>query len=150
MAIVKGDERRKNVTESLAAIDHEIRPVLKRKKYVIIKVNNVSTVNQLAATHADAIFGILDYLLPRVKVPIMIAESSAGDTMTGLRATSSTPRSRSAAAPQGQPGRPERPRPSTSVIPLIDFDLHVQPVRLAARLLDPDAFIISRGHSEDA
>ena len=27
-------------------------------------------------------------------------------------------------------------------IPLIDFDLHVTPVRLAARLLDPDAFVI--------
>ena len=27
-------------------------------------------------------------------------------------------------------------------IPLIDFDLHVRPVRLAARLLDPDAFVI--------
>jgi uncharacterized protein (DUF362 family) len=28
-------------------------------------------------------------------------------------------------------------------IPLIDFDLHIQPVRLAARLVDPDAFVIS-------
>src|SRR5689334_13336012 len=59
VAIVKGEVRRKNVTESLAAIDRQILPALKRKKYVVIKVNNVSTVNQLAATHADAIFGIL-------------------------------------------------------------------------------------------
>ena len=29
------------------------------------------------------------------------------------------------------------------MLPLIDFDMHVVPVRLAARLLDPDAFIIS-------
>ena len=85
VAIVKGDVRRKIVRDALAAIDHQIRPVMKRKKYVIIKVNNVSTMNQLAATHADAIFGILDYLLPQVKVPVMIVESSAGDTMTGLR-----------------------------------------------------------------
>ena len=27
-------------------------------------------------------------------------------------------------------------------MPLIDFDMHPAPVRLAARLLDPDAFII--------
>ena len=27
--------------------------------------------------------------------------------------------------------------------PLIDFDLHVTPVRLAARLLDPEALVIS-------
>jgi uncharacterized protein (DUF362 family) len=31
------------------------------------------------------------------------------------------------------------------VIPLIDYDLHVQPVRLAARLLDPDAYIFCAG-----
>src|SRR5437762_3585136 len=52
VAIVNGDQRRKNITEALAAIDHQIRPLMKRKKYVVIKVNNVSTVNQLAATHA--------------------------------------------------------------------------------------------------
>jgi uncharacterized protein (DUF362 family) len=28
-------------------------------------------------------------------------------------------------------------------LPLIDFDIHVVPVRLAARLVDPDAFVVS-------
>ena len=53
VAIVKGDVRRQIVRDALNAIDHQIRPVIQRKKYVIIKVNNVSTTNQLAATHAD-------------------------------------------------------------------------------------------------
>jgi uncharacterized protein (DUF362 family) len=144
VAIVKGDVRRKIVAESLAAIDHEIRPVLKRKKYVIIKVNNVSTVNQLAATHADAIFGILDYLLPRVKMPIMIVESSAGDTMTGFD-NFKYPEIVKTTSARKVSLLDLNTEAKYQVIPLIDFDLHVQPVRLAARLLDPDAFIISSG-----
>ena len=60
-------------------------PLIAGKKYVVVKVNNVSTTNQLAATHADAICGILDYLQPRFKLPVTIAESSAGDTMEGFR-----------------------------------------------------------------
>ena len=144
VAIVKGVERRKIVCESLAAIDHQIQPVLKRKKYVIVKVNNVSTVNQLAATHADAIFGILDYLLPRVKMPVMIVESSAGDTMTGFDNFKYT---QIAAATRARKVSllDLNTEAKFEVIPLIDFDLHIQPVRLAARLLDPDAFIISSG-----
>ena len=85
VAIVKGDVRRKIVPDALNAIDHQIRPVIQRKKYVIIKVNNVSTTNQLAATHADTIWGILDYLQPKYKLPVSIVESSAGDTMTGFQ-----------------------------------------------------------------
>src|ERR1022692_1695422 len=62
VAIVKGEVRRKMVADALNAIDQQIRPVIQRKKYVVIKVNNVSTERQLAATHADTIWGILDYL----------------------------------------------------------------------------------------
>src|ERR1035441_9551765 len=68
VAIVKGEVRRKMVADALNAIDHQIRPVIQRKKYAIIKVNNVSTANQLAATHADTIWGILDYLQPKYKI----------------------------------------------------------------------------------
>src|SRR5438270_4693963 len=84
VALVKGDSRRKNITDALTAIDEQIRPVLRTKKYVAIKVNNVSVTNQLAASHADAIHGILDYLEPRFKGPVKVVESSAGDTMTGF------------------------------------------------------------------
>ncbi len=62
VSLVKGDDRRKNVTQALLAVDREIGPALQRKKYVAIKVNNVTVNNQLAATHVDAIRGILDYL----------------------------------------------------------------------------------------
>src|ERR1019366_3466413 len=84
VSLIKGDDRRKNVHDALEAIDDQIRPVLRHKKYVVIKPNNVSTVNPLAATNADALHGILDYLAPRFKGPVVIAESSAGDSLEGF------------------------------------------------------------------
>jgi len=144
VAIVKGEQRRQIVRDALAAIDHQIRPALEQKKYVVIKVNNVSTANQLAASNADTLRGILDYLQPRVKMPVVIAESSAGDTMQGFRNFGYTKvvdenRGRNVSLVD------LNAEAKYETIPLIDYDLHLQPVRLAARLLDPDAFIISSG-----
>ena len=143
VAIVKGEVRRKMVADALNAIDQQIRPVIQRKKYVVIKVNNVSTERQLAATHADTIWGILDYLQPKYKLPVSIVESSAGDTMTGFRNFGYAKLAADSAAKNvtlvdlNEEGKYQ-------VIPLIDYDLHLQPVRLAARLLDPDAYVIDR------
>ena len=141
VSLLKCEDRRKHICEALTAIDDQIRPVLKRKKSVVIKPNNVSTQNQLAATHADTLRGILDYLAPRFKGPVFIAESSAGDTMTGFENFKYT-----------QVAAEHRAQKVTlvdlntearyKVIDLIDFDLHAIPVRLAARLMDPDAFVI--------
>ena len=75
VSLIRGEDRRKTIYEALKAIDDQIVPELKRKKYVVIKPNNVSTVNQLAATHADALRGTLDYLSSRFKGPVIIAES---------------------------------------------------------------------------
>ena len=141
VALIHGDNRRQNAHDALLAIDDLIRPRLQSKKYVVIKPNNVSTVNPLAATNADALRGILDYLAPRFKGPVIIAESSAGETMEGFenfgytRLPSEFRSSRISLVDLNQEARYE-------TIPLIDFDLHVVPVRLAARMLDPDAFVI--------
>ena len=144
VSLVKGEQRRKLIHDALEAIDDQIRPLLKRKKYVVIKPNNVSTVNQLAATHADTLRGILDYLAPRFKGPVVIAESSAGDTMEGFHnfkypEVAAEFRSLKVSLVD------LNDEAKYQVIPLLTPDLHVQPVRLAARLLDPDAFIISAG-----
>jgi uncharacterized protein (DUF362 family) len=141
VSLVKGDSRRKNVTASLVAIDQQIQPVLKRKKYVVIKPNNVSTTNQLAATHADTIMGILDYLAPRFKGKVVIAESSAGDTMTGFK-NFKYDQVKSPRLGQKVELVDFNAEKLNKVIHLIDFDLHTIPVRLAARLFDPDAFVI--------
>jgi uncharacterized protein (DUF362 family) len=142
VSIVQGENRRKMIYESLLAMDDRIRPKLKHKKSVVIKPNNVSNTIQLAATHADVFRGILDYLEPRFKGPVYIAESSAGNTMDGFenfKYTTVAAEHKSqkvSLVDLNEEGK-------YIVLPLIDFDLHVVPVRLAARLFDPDAFIIS-------
>jgi uncharacterized protein (DUF362 family) len=138
VSLVHGEDRRKNVYESLLAIDEQIRPKLKRKKYVLIKPNNVTTTNQLGASHADALRGILDYLAPRFNGPVIIAESSAGNTMQGFdnfKYPALTKEYKKVSLLDFN----EEAR--YVLLPLIDFDIHVAPVRLAARLVDPDAFV---------
>ncbi len=144
VALMHGEDRRKNIYESLKAIDAQILPELKRRKYVVIKPNNVSTVNQLASTHADALRGILDYVTERFKGPVVIAESSAGDTMQGFE------RFRYNALPGEYKSRKIElidlnKEAKYELVSVLDADLHPTPVRLAARLLDPDAFVISAG-----
>ena len=142
VAVTNGASRRQNVCDALVAIEDQILPVLKTKKHVVIKPNIVSTSNQLASTHADALHGILDFLGPRFKGPVVIAESSAGYTTEGFDHF-------------GYAGIAAEHKPlDISLVDLneegkyqthaiMDGDLHLVPVRLAARLLDPEAFVIS-------
>jgi len=141
VSLIRGDDRRKNAHDALEAIDDQIRPVLRHKKYVVIKPNNVSTVNPLAATNADTLHGILDYLAPRFKGPVMIAEASAGETMEGFE---NFHYDRVAAERRAQKVSliDLNAEAKYETMPLIDFDIHPMPVRLAARLLDPEAFVI--------
>jgi uncharacterized protein (DUF362 family) len=141
VALVKGDSRRKNIAQALTAIDDQVRPGLKAKKYVLIKVNNVSTNNQLAATHADAIHGILDYLEPRFKGPVIVAESSAGDTLRGFETFGYNRLATERRSQKVQLIDLNR-EAKYKTIPLIDYDLHAVSTRLAARLFDPDAYVI--------
>jgi uncharacterized protein (DUF362 family) len=141
VALTSGENRRKNVFDALVAIDDQIRPKLRTKKRVLIKVNNVSTTNQLAATHADAIRGILDYLAPRFKGPITIGEASAGNTRTGFdnfRYPALVTEYKSHKIDLVDFNEEEKYVRQA----LLDENAHPVAVRLAARLFDPEAFII--------
>ena len=142
VSLVSGEDRRKNVYQALLSIDDQIKPKLQSKKYVLIKPNNVSIDIPLCATNVDALRGILDYLEPRFKGPVIIAESSAQDTLVGFE------NYRYNLLPAERKGQKvsliDLNREGTYKIqPLIDSDMHIYPVRLAARILDPDAFVIS-------
>jgi uncharacterized protein (DUF362 family) len=139
VGLVHGEDRRRNIRAALELIDEQIRARLRNKKYVVIKPNNVSTTNQLAATHVDAIHGILDYLEPRFRGPVIIAESSAGDT---LDAFDHFHYNRLADERRGLSLIDLNREGRFETIPLLDADLHITPVRLAARVLDPSAFVI--------
>ena len=144
VSLIHGEDRRRNITDALKALDREIAPQLKRRKSVIIKPNLVSTNRQLAATHVDALRGILDYLETRWKGPVYIAESSAGDTFAGYEnfkytaVTSEYKRMQVSLIDLNEEAL-------YKTIHILNGDLHPQPVRLAERLLDPEAFVISAG-----
>ncbi len=142
VSLVQGENRQKNVINALMAVDDQVRPKLATAKRVVIKPNNVGVEEPLCATHADSLRAILEYLGPRFKGPVAIAESSARDTWTGFRNYK----------------YPEVVREYKSrnvelidlneegkfvVQPILDKNLHPIPVRLAARLLEPGTFVIS-------
>ena len=141
VSVVRGESRRKNVAEALALVEDQILPVLRQKKYVVVKPNVVSLIQPLAASHVDALHGILDFLAPRFKGPVVVAESSAANTFSGYEQFGYT-----------KVPAEHRDREVTLVdlnaegryetLQILDDHLHLQPVRLAARLLDPDAYVI--------
>jgi uncharacterized protein (DUF362 family) len=142
VSLVRGENRRHNVYEALKAIDDELAPALKKKKYVVIKPNNVVATNPLASTNVDALRGILDYVTTRFKGPVVIAESSAGETLQAFenfqynRLAGEYKSRKINLVDLNQEAKYE-------LLPILDSNLHLTPVRLAARLLDPDAFVIS-------
>jgi len=72
VSLVKGSERRQITFQVLKNIEDEVLGSLGGKKKILIKPNFVVTSRQLAATHVDAIRGILDFLRPHYKGQIII------------------------------------------------------------------------------
>ena len=144
VSLIKGESRRKNISDALAAIDDQIRPALRTRKYVLIKPNGLDPSRALISTQADTIHGILDYLAPRFKGPVVIAEcggtparQATSDFGWGKIFADHKPLDIKLEVPNEE-GRYE-------LMLGIDYDMHPVPIRLGARFLDPDAFLISSG-----
>ena len=76
VGLVKGSDRRENIYKALKLIENQVLGGIGDKQ-ILIKPNFVQTSKQLAATHADAIRGILDFLEPHYKKEIIIGEAAA-------------------------------------------------------------------------
>ena len=142
VSLIKGDNRRKNIYEALVAIDEQIRPALKTRKYVLIKPNGLDPSRQLISTSADTVHGILDYLAPRFKGPVVVAECGGSPSK---QAASEFGWSKIFAEHKPFDIKLEVPNEEGRYELLygIDYDMHPIPIRLGARFLDPDAFLIS-------
>ncbi len=70
-----GTDRREMMHQVLKPLEKEIREGI-RGKQVIIKPNMVGNETPLCATHPDAIRGVLDFLKPFHKKPVLVAEST--------------------------------------------------------------------------
>jgi uncharacterized protein (DUF362 family) len=142
VALIKGDNRRQNVFNALVAIDDQVRPGLQRKKHVLIKVNGIAPGRNIGSTNLDCVHGILDYLAPRFKGPVVIAEGGESTYKEAFEEFGWN-----TVAPEHKPmditfavlNESQKYELMTG----IDYDLHPVPIRLVARLLDPDAFLIS-------
>jgi uncharacterized protein (DUF362 family) len=82
VALTNGDSRTDNIFRALKSLEKEIAQAIGNRR-VVVKPNNVSTTNQLAATHADALTGILEFLKSIGKLDnAVIAESPAMGSFT--------------------------------------------------------------------
>jgi uncharacterized protein (DUF362 family) len=85
VALTNGDNRTDNIVRALKSIEKEIAASIGNRR-IVIKPNNVSTTAQLAATHVEALVGILDFLKSINKLDnVIIAESSTAPTMQGFQ-----------------------------------------------------------------
>jgi hypothetical protein len=140
---------RKNVFSALVGIDDQIQPGLKRKKYVLIKVNGLAPGRNIGSTNLDCLHGILDYLASRFKGPVVITEGGEATYKQAFEEFGWN-----TVAPEHKPmdigfallNDNQRYELMTG----IDYDLHLVPIRLYVRLLDPDAFPNSRGPGRTA
>jgi uncharacterized protein (DUF362 family) len=143
VAIVRGDDRRRNVHDALVAIDDQILPVLKRKKYVILKPNGVNADRPSDCTDADALRGALEYLAPRFKGPIVIAESAAYRASWDSFDSLGYPELAREYRAQKISLSDINEEPGYEVMNVLDPDFHLIPVRIASRMLDPNAYMIN-------
>jgi len=140
VSLVKGNDRREIVQQALKNIEDQVLASIGARKKILVKPNFVSTTRELAATHVDAIRGILDFLKPRFKGQILVGESapSRGGTFEGFRNFSYLPLEKEYGITlmdlNTQPwvyryvfGKGHRPIP----------------IRIISTFLDPDVYIIS-------
>ena len=84
VALTAGGDRAELAFQGLKQFEKQIAAAIGNKR-VIIKPNNVSIENQLSASHADNLAGILEFLKSIGKKDVAIAESAAsGPTLDGF------------------------------------------------------------------
>jgi len=140
VALIKGNDRRDIVYQALKKIEDEVLTSIGDKKKILIKPNFVITSRQLAATHVEAVRGILDFLKPHFKHQIIIGEStiSREGTFDGFKNYGYLPLEKEYKVKlldlNHQPwkyryvfGKGHRPTP----------------IRIISNFLDPDLYIIS-------
>ena len=142
VSLIPGTKRYDNVFAALTTIEDQILPALAGKQSVLIKPNIVDPTCALGITHPDALRAVLDFFVARFRGPIVIGEGSAYNTWDGYDAL-------------GYPTLINNYRPRDvrlvcfhdeglyKVMHVADRDTHITPVRLAARLFDPSAFVVS-------
>lgn len=140
VSLFQGDDRADIAFRALKVHEQAVRRAIGSRR-VIVKPNNVAIDNQLSATHAGCLEGILEFLKSIGKLEnAVIAESAAnGPTLEGFENYHYTDLSRKYGVKLVDLDDQEVER--VHVFDEKDFRPH--PVRMSKLLLDPNNFIIS-------
>jgi len=82
VALTQSSNRSQNINMALQLIEDDVD--FKDKTNLFIKVNFVSTKNQLAATHVDAVRGLLQFIREHYNGKVTIGESTLGPARDGF------------------------------------------------------------------
>ena len=82
VALTQSSNRSQNINMALQLIEDDVD--FKDKANLFIKVNFVSTKSQLAATHVDAVRGLLQFIRERYNGKVTIGESTLGPARDGF------------------------------------------------------------------
>ncbi len=140
VALMHGDDRADITFRALQPFGEQIARAIGTKR-IVIKPNNVSIDRQLAATHAQSIEGILEFLKSIKKLDnIIIAESAApGPTLNGFENFGYTK-----LAAKYNVKLVDLDTAGAEIMHVFDEkDFRPHPVRMSKVLLDPNSFIIS-------
>ncbi|MGE5612058.1 MAG: DUF362 domain-containing protein [Bacillota bacterium] len=140
VALTTGNSRVDNTFRALQPFAKEVAQAIGNRR-VVIKPNNVSHELQLAATHAEQLEGILEFLKSIKKIDnVVIAESSAsGPTLTGFDNFGYT-----RLAGKYNVKLLDLDQQETKIVHVFDEkDFRPHAVRMSALLLDDANFVIS-------
>jgi len=139
VALTTGEDRAELAFSGLRRFEKQIAAAIGNKR-VIIKPNNVSMDNQLAASHAQNLEGILEFLKSTGKTDVVIAESAApGPTLEGF----ANFKYDALAAKYGAKLMDLDQEGSDLLYCFDEKDFRPHPCRMSKVLLDPNSFIIS-------
>ena len=140
VALTTGDSRADLAFRALKPFGKQIAQAIGNRR-VVIKPNNVGIDNQLCATHAESIEGILEFLKSIGKTQnVVIAESAAaGPTLDGFSNYGYT--KLTGKYPVKLMDLDQEPFDLLQVFDEKDFRPH--PVRMSRVLLDPNTYVIS-------
>jgi len=139
VALVKGADRREVVFQALKLIEDDVWAAVDRKKRVLIKPNMAVDKNPLAITHADAVRAVLEFLKPRCRKPINVAESGVLNTAAGYKNNGYY----SLEKEYGVAVVDLNAKPDWKPYYVFSKGQAPQPVRVYSDFVDPDVYLIS-------
>ncbi|MBM4085186.1 MAG: DUF362 domain-containing protein, partial [Planctomycetes bacterium] len=84
VALAQGEDRLENVRRALGIVRNDLAP--KVKGLVLIKPNFLSCTRQLAATHANPVRAVLEFVTPLAPSKVIVAEGAcSGEAAVGYR-----------------------------------------------------------------